>query len=371
MLQNGGKPTVIVVDDEATNLSVLNDILQDDFNVRLSPSGERALAFMEKRAPDLLLLDIQMPGMNGFDVIRAVKKRSDWQEIPIIILTGREDREAEELAFNLGAVDYIRKPISAGVVKARVRLHVELESHRKNLEGLIESRTRRLEKTQDALLDVLANMTSFRDNETGAHIKRTTIFTRLILDALMEKRHPNYLIELRYADAIVKAAKLHDIGKVAIPDRILFKPAKLTVEEFEIIKKHSKYGVFILDAAINELEDEEEQVPFFLAVAREIVIGHHEKWNGSGYPDGLKGESIPLSARIMAIADVYDALISERPYKKPFSHETSMNIILKDAGTHFDPTLIELSLDAMENFPDIALLHKDDHSFEIYEKMFL
>ncbi|MDR0325957.1 MAG: response regulator [Oscillospiraceae bacterium] len=368
MIQDGGKPTVIVVDDEATNLSFLKEILQDEFNVRLSPSGERALAFMEKSAPDLLLLDIEMPGMNGYDVIRAVKKREEWREIPILILTGQEDREGEEIAFNLGAVDYIRKPISAGVVKARVRLHMELENHRKNLEGLVETRTEQLEKMQDAILNILANMTSFRDNETGAHIKRTTIYAKVLIENLMKKRHQHYQVDPKYADSVVKSAKLHDIGKVAIPDSILFKPAKLTVEEFEVIKKHSVYGAFILDSAIDELGGD---TSLFLNVAREIIIGHHEKWNGSGYPAGIKGDSIPISARIMAIADVYDALISERPYKKPFTHEVAMNIILKDAGTHFDPTLVELSLDVMESFRDIALMHKDDHSFEVYEGIYL
>ncbi|MCL1807483.1 MAG: response regulator [Oscillospiraceae bacterium] len=367
MIHDGGKPTVIVVDDEATNLSFLKEILQDDFNVRLSPSGERALAFMEKSTPELVLLDIEMPGMNGFEVIRAIKKNPEWQEIPILILTGHDERDGEEQAFNLGAVDYIRKPISAGVVRARVRLHTELENHRKNLEGLVAVRTEQLEQMQDSILSMLANMTSFRDNETGAHIKRTTIYAKVLIENLMKKRHPNYLIDPKYADSVVKSAKLHDIGKVAIPDSILFKPAKLTVEEFEVIKKHAVYGAFILDSAIDELKE----TSYFLMVAREIIIGHHEKWNGSGYPAGIKGENIPLSARIMALADVYDALISERPYKKPFTHEVSMNIILKDAGTHFDPTLVELSLDVMDSFRDIALMHKDDHSFEVYEGLYI
>lgn len=367
MIREGVKPLVMVVDDEATNLNLLKELLQDTFVVRLSPSGERALAYMEELIPDLILLDIEMPGMNGYDVIRAVKKNPNWQGIPILILTAQEDRDSEETAFSLGAVDYIRKPISAGVVKARVQLHMELEKHRRDLEGLVDVRTAQLRKTQDAILSILANMTAFRDNETGAHIKRTTIYTQVLIENLVKKRHPNYRVDPMYADSVIKSAKLHDIGKVAIPDSILFKPAKLTVEEFEVIKKHTVYGTFVLDSAIDELGE----TSFFLNVAREIIVGHHEKWNGSGYPSGIKGESIPLSARIMAIADVYDALISERPYKKPFSHEVSMNIILKDAGTHFDPTLVELSLDVMEGFKDIALLHKDDHDLSVYEGIYL
>ncbi|MDR0293706.1 MAG: response regulator [Oscillospiraceae bacterium] len=365
-MREADRPTVIVVDDEATNLSFLKEILQDEYNVRLSPSGERAIVFMEKSAPDLILLDIEMPGMNGYDVIRAVKKNPLWQDIPILILTGQDDRDGEEIAFGLGAVDYIRKPISAGVVKARVRLHMELIMHRRNLESIVVQRTEQLSKLKDSILSILANMTSFRDNETGAHIKRTTIYVQVLIENLIKKRHPRYIVDPLYADSVIKSAKLHDIGKVAIPDSILFKPAKLTVEEFEVIKKHTVYGTFILDSAIDELGE----TSFFLNVAREIIIGHHEKWNGCGYPYGIKGENIPLSARVMAIADVYDALISERPYKKPFTHEVSMNIILKDAGTHFDPTLVELSLDVMEGFQNIAQMHKDDHLFSMVEGIY-
>lgn len=367
MNRDGNKPLVIVVDDEATNLQILKDILQDDYTVRLSPSGERALAYMEQHIPDLILTDLQMPGLNGYDMIRAINKNPLWKDIPVLILTAQEDRESEEMAFDLGAVDYIRKPISAGVVKARLRLHIELERHRKNLEGLVNVRTDQLRKTQDAIMNILANMTAFRDNETGAHIKRTTIYTQVLMENLMKKRHPDYLVEPQYIDSVVKSAKLHDIGKVAIPDTILFKPAKLTVEEFEVIKRHTTYGGYIIDTAIDELGE----TSFFLNVAREIIIGHHEKWNGAGYPFGIKGDSIPLSARVMAIADVYDALISERPYKKAFSHETSMNIILKDSGTHFDPTLVELSLDVMEGFKDIALLHKDTAGLTVYDGIYL
>ncbi|MDR1669352.1 MAG: response regulator [Oscillospiraceae bacterium] len=364
---NTQKPLVIVIDDEATNLQILKDILQEDYTVRLSPSGERALTFMAQHIPDLILTDLQMPGLNGYDLIKALQNNPLWKDIPVLILTAQEDRESEEMGFSLGAVDYIRKPISSGVVKARVRLHLELQNHRKNLEGLVNVRTDQLRKTQDAILNILANMTAFRDNETGAHIKRTTIYAQLLMENLMKKRHPGYLVDPQYVDSVIKSAKLHDIGKVAISDSILFKPAKLTVQEFEEIKKHTKYGGYILDTAIEELGE----TSFFLNVAREIIMGHHEKWNGGGYPYGIAGDSIPLSARVMAIADVYDALISERPYKKAFTHETSMNIILKDSGTHFDPTLVELSLEVMEGFKDIALLHRDDSGLTMYEGIYL
>ena len=350
------KATILVVDDDPINLRLLQEILKDNYTPYLAPSGERALAFLKNRRPDLILLDVEMPDMNGYDVIRAIKKDPSRRDIPVIFLTGLEGRDKEQEALDLGAVDYILKPISAGIVKARAGLHIELEAYRANLERMVEIRTRQLGQTQDAILDMLANMTSYRDNETGSHIKRTTIYSEILVNNLREKNHPDYQIDDEYAEGIVKSAKLHDIGKVAISDNILLKPAKLTQLEFEVIKKHTVLGAQIIDDAIEGLGD----VSFFLSVAREIIISHHEKWNGSGYPNNLSGTEIPLSGRIMAIADVYDALISERPYKKSFSHEESVEILKKDAGSHFDPYLIELSKDVIEHFEEIALIHKDE-----------
>lgn len=349
--------TILLVDDDPTNLRFLQDILKENFKVYAAPSGERALSFLEKKIPDLILLDIEMPKMNGYEVIKTLKDNNKWNEIPVIFLTAQEGREKEQEAFDLGAVDYILKPISAGIVNARVKLHIDLKNYEKNLEALVDVRTNQLNMTQDALLNILANMTSYRDNETGAHIKRTTIFSELLIKNLMEINHPDYLIDEEYAENIIKSAKLHDIGKVAVPDHILFKPGKLTAEEFEQIKQHTIYGAQILDSAIKELGD----YSYFLNITREIIIAHHEKWNGSGYPYGLEGTDIPLPARIMAIADVYDALISNRPYKRGFTHEASMKIIMHDSGTHFDPTLIELSKPVFDHFQEIAAKYKDEH----------
>lgn len=349
------KPVVLCVDDEPTNLKFLTEILKDEYQVYPAPSGERALHFLQARIPDIILLDIEMPKMSGYDVIQEIKKVPDWKDIPIVFLTGLEGRDKEQAAFEFGAVDYILKPISAGVVKARVNLHVELQMYRKNLENLVITRTEQLERTQNCILEMLANVTSYRDQETGGHIRRTTYYSEVVIKQLRKHSQKGYEISDEYAEAIVKSAKLHDIGKVAVPDSILLKPAKLTPEEFDIIKLHTIYGEQLISNAMNDLGDTSS----FLNVAKEIIISHHEKWNGAGYPYGLRGDTIPLSARIMAVVDVYDALISHRPYKEPFSHETAVDIIVQDAGTHFDPYLIEICKDAFSEFHEIAEKHKD------------
>ncbi len=351
------KAVVLVVDDDPTNLRFLNEILKESYRPYLAPSGERALLFLATRIPDLILLDVEMPQMNGYDVIRTLKRNPAWADIPIIFLTAQEGRDKEQMALDLGAVDYILKPISAGIVRSRVGLHIELQTYRKSLEKLVDVRTSQLRRTQDAILDILANMTSFRDNETGAHIRRTTVYTELLVANLRKKNHPRYQVDARYAESIAKAAKLHDIGKVAVPDNILLKPARLSSLEYELIKQHTVYGAQILDAAIDGLGPGDAS--YFLTVAREIIATHHEHWDGTGYPRGLSGENIPLSGRILAIVDVYDALISHRPYKPSFRHEAAIKTILEDAGSHFDPTLVDLSLSVFDQFREIAQRHKD------------
>lgn len=358
MEQSIKKSVILCVDDEPTNLRLLMEILKDDYQVYLAPSGERALTFLQSKTPDLILLDVEMPQINGYDLIRTLKGDLKFKDIPIIFLTGLEGRDKEQTAFELGAVDYILKPISAGIVKARARLHVELESYRRRLEDLVVIRTNQLVHTQDCILDMLANMTSYRDQETGGHIKRTSYFTEAIVEELLRVNRPGYYLGQEYATAIKKSAKLHDIGKVSIADSILLKPAKLTPEEFDVIKLHTTIGASILDNAIDDLGE----TSAFLEVAREIIIAHHEKWNGAGYPNHLSGSEIPLSARIMAIVDVYDALTSRRPYKDPFSHETAIDIIHADTGTHFDPVLIQICAPIFPELEKIALAHKDDES---------
>ncbi|MCL2068778.1 MAG: response regulator [Oscillospiraceae bacterium] len=351
---------ILVVDDSATNLRFISEILSPYYKVHASPSGEFAMRFLEKNILDLILLDLEMPGMSGYDMIRLLKLDTRWSSIPVIFLTAQDNRESELTAFELGAVDYILKPISSGVVLARVGIHLELEMHRHNLERMVELKTKQLGITQDAILSMLSNVASHRDNETGAHIKRTTNYVSAIIDRLENVKRPGYIMSREYAHNTVKSAKLHDIGKVAIPDGILLKQGELTEGEFDIIRQHPELGAKIIDETIEDLGDASS----FLTVAREIIMAHHEKWQGNGYPRGLSGEDIPLSGRIMAIADVYDALISQRPYKPAMTHEQAMDVISSDTGTHFDPVLIEICKPVFDEFPSIAAKYRDEHDID-------
>jgi putative two-component system response regulator len=348
--------SILVVDDDPTNLRLLQEILKKTYKVYPAPSGERALRFLEHQIPDLILLDVEMPGMSGYEVIGRLKGDARWSDIPVIFLTALEGRDKEEQAFTLGAVDYILKPISSGVVGARVGLHLELETYKKGLESMVEQKTFQLQRAQDSILDMLANITAFRDSDTGYHIKRTTLYAQLVVENILKESHARYPIDRNYADHIIKSAKLHDIGKVAVPDSILLKPAKLTVAEFQLIKMHTTYGAQMIDDAIADLGDNSS----FLHVAREIVIGHHEWWNGTGYPSRLAASAIPVSARVMAIADVYDSLRSHRPYKVPMAHEEALAIMKKETGTHFDPLLMELSLSTFDAFAAVATEYHDE-----------
>ncbi|MDR3238664.1 MAG: response regulator [Clostridiales bacterium] len=362
MTADAGYPinrSVLIVDDDATNLKALQEILGKSYKVYPAPNGDRALLFLEKTIPGLILLDVKMPGLNGYDMIKILKQNPRLRDIPVIFLTAQESRDKEEQAFQLGAVDYILKPISAGVVQKRVQLHLELQSYRKNLEELVTVRTNQLQKTQDTILEILANLTAYRDNETGCHLQRTTWYARRLVDCLREKGRMAYRISGSYAENIVKSAKLHDIGKVAISDGILLKPGPLTPDEFAVIKTHTTLGARIIDHAMKELGDDSD----FLLVAKEIVYTHHEWWNGAGYPRGLAGGKIPLSGRLMAIADVYDALSSERPYKKSYSHEKALEIMWAEAGTHLDPHLMELAKDVLSGFDDAVYAYKEEPDY--------
>ncbi|MCL2081143.1 MAG: response regulator [Oscillospiraceae bacterium] len=346
------KRSILAIDDGPINLQILENTLGGDYHIRTELSGTRALRYLRENIPDLILLDINMPVMDGYEAMAAFKSDSRLDDIPVIFLTGSEDVEDEIRALETGAVDFIKKPIEPTIVTARVRLHLELELYRKSLERVVLERTEKLQRTADAILSLLANVASYRDEETGTHILRTTDYVRLIVRLLQQAGLPGYYVSSSYGEYIIKSAKLHDIGKVAVSDGILLKPGKLTDEEFEEMKCHTVYGAQMIDDAIRDLEDDT-----YLRVAREIVIGHHEKWNGKGYPYGLEGREIPLSARIMAIADVYDALISERPYKKPFPHEKAVEIIMEGGGTHFDPVILNLTRGHFDEFDKIAKMN--------------
>ncbi len=345
-----GSRKVLAVDDNIVILKLVQDVLKESYTVSLAKSAATALDYLETNTPDLILLDVEMPEMNGYQLIQRLKAEARWESIPVIFLTSVRDHESEELGLSMGAVDYILKPITAGILRRRVQHHLELQAHRLDLEETVARRTLQLLQTQDAIIKILANVTEYRDNETGAHLRRTTRYVELIVGELHKCQNPAYHIDEITADHIIKAAKLHDIGKVAIPDSILLKPARLTQAEFEFIKQHTVLGQQMIARSMDELGENLD----FLITAGEICESHHECWDGSGYPWGLRGEEIPLSGRIMAIADVYDAVISNRPYKGAQSHESAVSILRGEVGTHFDPTLIALCERVFSDFSSVA-----------------
>ncbi|MDR1913290.1 MAG: response regulator [Clostridiales bacterium] len=357
--------SVLVVDGNLDNLEMFQDILRFRYNVLSARSGEEALEFLEVNTPGLILLDINLPDCSGYAVMERLQKDPRWQEIPVIFLAEHYDRADEAHGLMMGAVDYILGPIIANIVLRRIQIHLELQNYRKNLEQMVESKTNQLTRSQDTILNILANITAYRDDETGGHIRRTTMYAEKIVNHLFKLGIHQYRMNRTYADDIIKCAKLHDIGKVGIPDMILHKPGKLNQDEYSIIKNHTKIGAMMIDNAMRELGDDSS----FLLVAREIVFMHHEWWNGKGYPLGLAGEDIPLSARIMTIADVYDALVSERPYKRSLSHEEAMEIIHEESGTHFDPTLVGIIDEIFMLFRDIFFRNNDESDSAKMENM--
>ena len=354
---NVGKRIILAVDDNPGNLRLIDETLKEKYKVHTAPSGEWAMSFLQKKVPDLILLDLRMPGMNGHEFINKLKSNPDLENIPVIFLTASEFTQDEAMAFQAGAADYIKKPIVPDVVTARVDLQLELDLYRKKLEQMVVDRTKKLQRTEDCILSLLANVSGYRDQETGMHVRRTTGYVEVLVNVLQEAGlpDPDYYISNDYGQNIVKSAKLHDIGKVSIPDGILLKPGKLDDDEFEKMKEHTTTGGAMINDAILDLQDDS-----FLRVAHEIAYGHHEKWNGRGYPEGKAGKDIPISARLMAIADVYDALISKRPYKQPLPHEKALGIVFTDSGTHFDPVILETAKDAINKFDEIADEFKDD-----------
>ncbi|WP_299976708.1 HD domain-containing phosphohydrolase [Desulfobacula sp.] len=349
---------VLVVDDTESNIDILVDALGSDYEVSVAMDGESALQDIAEEIPDLILLDILMPGMSGYEVCKRVKADKKTQKIPIIFITVMTEEQDEAKGLALGAVDYITKPFSPELVKSRVKNQLELKRHRDNLEELVEERTRELAITQEVTIDGLAVLAEFRDPETGGHIQRTKNYMRILAERL--KGHPKYcdFLDDTTIDLIYKSTPLHDIGKVGVPDNILLKPGRLTEEEFKEMERHVVYGHDALQKAERKLGENT-----FLRFAKEIATSHHEKWDGSGYPYGLKEEAIPLAGRLMAMADVYDALISKRVYKPPFSHEKVVDIIVNGDGRtepyHFDPDVLKAFKDAAEDFRQVAIEFAD------------
>ncbi|WP_319762517.1 two-component system response regulator [Maridesulfovibrio sp.] len=346
---------VLIVDDTVENLLALMETLKSDYAVVTAKNGEKALELARnKPQPDIVLLDIMMPGMDGYEVCEKLKADMRTKDIPVIFITALMEEEDEARGLALGAVDFIVKPFCPDLVKARVKNHLELKEHKDNLEKVVKERTRELALVKKVTIETFAALAEWRDPETGGHIARTQNYVKALAKHAM--KHENFAAELNeeLIETLYLSAPLHDIGKIAVPDAILLKPGKLTGEEFEEMKKHAKYGSDALANAERSLGGNS-----FLHNAREISLNHHEKWDGSGYPMGISGEDIPLSARIMAIADVYDALISRRVYKPPFPHSKAVRIITEGRGTHFDPRLVDVFWDIQEEFREIALEFAD------------
>lgn len=358
------KPTVLVVDDTPENLQLMNGLLRGHYKVRLANSGALALELaLQAPQPDLILLDIMMPDLDGHEVCIRLKADPATQDIPVIFLTALSQEIDQRRGFLDGCVDYITKPFCPDIVLARVATHVALKrasdilaDHNRFLREEVERQTAEVQKVQDVTILAMASLAETRDNETGMHLRRTQNYIRLLAEHLHQ--HSPYASQLNEGviELLYKSTPLHDIGKVGIPDHILLKPGKLTPEEFRIMQKHSELGAHIIADAENLLDAPSS----FLRYAREIAHYHHENWDGSGYPKGLKGEEIPLSARLMALADVYDALISKRCYKEAFSHEDATAFIESQVGRKFDPVIVEAFRKVADRFATIATTFKDN-----------
>ena len=334
--------TIFVVDDNAINLSIAKDALKGCYRVRTLPSAEKMFEIMEKSLPDLILLDIEMPDMDGFEALAFLKENTATAKIPVIFLTSMTDDFIEARGFEMGAVDFIQKPFSAPVLQNRIKTHLDID-------GIIRERTLRLQKLQNALVYTLADMVENRDKTTGGHIERMAAYIEILADEMRAKGV--YAEELKKIDkdSLVSSGRLHDVGKVAISDTILNKPGKLTDEEFDIMKTHCVAGENIIGNIMSRSGD-----AALLLNAKFIAGSHHERWDGSGYPRGLKGDEIPIQGRIVSIVDVYDALVSERPYKKAFTSDEALALMMAGAGSQFDPKILDVFFNAKARFAAVG-----------------
>jgi len=311
-------------------------VLEDQYRVMTMPSAQKMFALLEKVIPDLILLDIEMPEMDGFEALKKLKSEGSWVDIPVMFLTGRNDAEVEARGFEMGAVDFITKPFSAPVLINRIKTHLDIDK-------IIRERTAQLNRLQNSIVAVLADMVENRDKGTGGHIERTSVYIKILINEM--KEHGVYINEIMGwdVDKMISSARMHDLGKISITDIIVNKPGKLTDEEYEIMKNHAVEGERIIEEIISRTGEGD-----FLRNAKLFAGTHHERWDGKGYPRGLKGVEIPLQGRIMAVVDVYDALVSERPYKRAFTDDEAVKTIMQNAGTHFDPEIAKIFFEAKD-----------------------
>ena len=360
------KDCILIVDDEPTNIRLLTEVLRQDYDLKVATSGNQTLTLLEKDSEtiDLILLDVNMPEMSGIDVLERINQQQEWKDIPVIFVTALNQECDEAEGLKKGAVDYITKPISTAIVKARIETQLTLRhakqvlsNQNKILEEKVRERTEEISYTQDVIINALTSLAETRDKETGSHIIRTQYYVKILAELI--RKMPEYqdtLDDDATIEAIFKTAPLHEVGKGGMPDGILLKPGKLDADEWVIMRTHASLGG---DALKKARESVQGKGASFLKYAEEIAYGHHEKWDGSGYPLGLSGNAIPISARLMAIADVYDALLSKRCYKEAFSHSKALEIMEEGKGAHFDPIMLDVFLANEHLFFEIAEKYND------------
>jgi putative two-component system response regulator len=330
--------TIFIVDDSDTNLSMAESALEDQYRVLTMASGAKMFSLLEKMVPDLILLDIEMPEMNGIDALKKLKSYEAWKNIPVIFLTGRTDETVEVHCFELGAVDFITKPFSAPVLLKRVKTHLDIDK-------AIRERSAQISRLQYSIVSVLANVVENRDKINSGHIERTSEYIKILINEMKKRGVYNQETADWDVEKIILSSRMHDLGKISVTDLIMNKPGKLTNEEYEIMKTHVREGERIIDEIIVQTGEGD-----YLLNAKKFAGYHHERWDGKGYPYGLKGTEIPLQGRIMAIVDVYDAITSKRPYKKAFTSEEAVQIIMENAGIHYDPEIAKIFYEVKDLF---------------------
>ena len=346
---------ILVVDNNVTNLKFVEQALKPHYKVTLLTSAMQTMKFLSKNTPDLILLDIKMVDINGYEIFKAIKSIDRFKNIPLIFLTALNDIESELKCLRLGALDLIEKTFVPELMLNIINTHLELANYRKNLEFLVHEKTETIENLQDSMVLGLAELVECRDGETGGHIKRTAKYLEILVHAMAEAGVYSDILTKEYICNIIRSAPLHDIGKIGISDKILLKRGSFDEDERDYMKQHTTLGGMALQKVIDVTADES-----FLYVARDMALSHHEKWDGSGYPSGLSEYNIPLCARIMAVADVYDALTSERHYKKPYLHSKSVDIISSSSGTHFEPCIVDVFKSISDKFDVVSKLYNQN-----------
>jgi len=361
-MNNNEKDIILIVDDIDINRIILREILQEDYDIIEAAGGQEAIDTLFPKngepadvLPTTILLDVMMPDIDGFQVLEKIKTNEATQNIPVLFITASDSEDTESRGLTAGAADYITKPFNHNVVRARIDNHINLARYSHQLENLVSIKTAEVTRTYESTLEVLATIIEYRNLESGAHIRRTTLLTEVLVAKMLESEKFRDALMAENIPSLIKASALHDIGKIGIPDGILLKPGKLTSDEFNMIKTHTTVGSHIIDSIAETLPDNDQ----YLKYAKDICHYHHERWDGNGYPGGLAGEEIPLSARIISVVDVYDALVSPRCYKDPFSHDVSMGIITEGRGTQFDPDLVDILPEVEEIFKKIEEAHRD------------